>query len=222
MISRTSINLATAMAASLLAAPDVLADGSQSADYRLVSAVTANGGGSSSAVSAGYDLRPASAEGTVAGRSSSADYTALAGWVSQQVGYRPAFSAWQILHFGSATHPDAAPLEDPDGDGRTNLLEFAQLSIPIGPGSGAIPPDSVTVTPAADGRITVAFRLVAAPDDLILGIETSTDLAGPWRLNAGLVDIAGETVSPGVSRLLLTFRQDQSDTRFVRLRISLR
>lgn len=44
-------------------------------------------------------------------------------WINELTGYQT-FEEWQIVHFGSAAHPDAQPGEDPDEDGADNNTEF--------------------------------------------------------------------------------------------------
>jgi hypothetical protein len=63
-----------------------------------------------------------------------------------------AFQQWQITYFGSASHPDAAPTADPDGDGLENQTEFAAGTDP----TTALPPLWITgVKPEAAGvRLT--------------------------------------------------------------------
>ncbi len=42
--------------------------------------------------------------------------------------------AWQVQYFG-LDNPNAGPARDPDGDGRTNLQEFAEGTVPTNPAS---------------------------------------------------------------------------------------
>ena len=190
-----------------------------SADYRLTAATAANGGGASVSNSTDYALRPGSAEGTTAGRASSADYVLKTGLVPQTVGGRcPEFEAWQILHFGSTTAPTAAPLEDPDGDGVKNLVEFALQTLPIGPGAttgGGAP----TLEILGSNQFLVTYRRVETC--LVYELETSTDLVGPWQPADPIAAIATTHLGNGTEKAVLNFLLPPHPQRFVRMRISL-
>lgn len=83
---------------------------------------------------------------------------------------------WQKLHFGSPSHPDAAPLADPDGDGLPNLLEMVLDMNPAQ--SGEVP--AFGLEQSAEGFL---FRFVrhGGHHDIRTLVEGSTDLQS-WNL----------------------------------------
>jgi autotransporter-associated beta strand protein len=82
------------------------------------------------------------------------------------------FEEWQIRHFGSTTHPDAAPTADPDGDGTDNQTEFL---LDLDPKSGASSfKAGGTVTP---GGFQITWPSAAG---LSFEVQRSASLAAPW------------------------------------------
>jgi hypothetical protein len=89
-----------------------------------------NGGGTAVSGGAAYS-QTASIEAIAGPQSGGAVYSVLSGFTAQLSstpgtgsGGKAAFNAWQTVHFGGTTDPDAAAAADPDGDGISNLLEF--------------------------------------------------------------------------------------------------
>ncbi len=82
------------------------------------------------------------------------------------------FEEWQITHFGSTTHPDAAPTADPDGDGTDNATEFL---LGLGPKNGS---SSFKAT----GTRTPAGFTLTWPSSPGVGFEIlrSPDISQPW------------------------------------------
>lgn len=78
------------------------------------------------------------------------------------------YAEWQVIHFGSTTHPDAGPDEDPDGDGQSNRIEFLQRSSPIVPQVAEWP-----VVTFDGGNVEVQFLHPVGREGII---ETSVDL----------------------------------------------
>lgn len=86
-------------------------------------------------------------------------------------------SAWRLLHFGtSESTGDAADSADPDGDGTTNLLEYALGTDPtVATGDSA-----VTSGIPAEGALTLTFPHIGDPE-LIYAIESTEALDGEWQ-----------------------------------------
>jgi autotransporter-associated beta strand protein len=86
-----------------------------------------------------------------------------------------AFEQWQIEHFGSTGHPDAAPDADPDHDGTSNLAEFRL---------GLDPED-----PASTFRATLAGTTLVWPSapGLIFNVKRSLTLDDGWQTVATIV-----------------------------------
>jgi hypothetical protein len=180
------------------AAAYVLASGPHSsAAYTLQPAVLDGGG--VRAVSANYthDGSVLDIEGT----SAAGPYAAGHGFIAQLTGACLTFEVWQILHFGSAAHPDASPKADPDNDGVTNMAEFAFNLNPLQPdastlttgGSTGLPRYNIEVVNERE-RLTVTFvrragcgrYVVESSSDLSTWTETLTiPMEGPVPLPGG-------------------------------------
>ncbi len=91
---------------------------------------------------------------------------------------------WRLSYFGSSN--DGSNDADPDGDGLSNLLEYALGSSPNTRSSGA-----VLEADAADDRLVLTFNRIADPD-LTYTVQGSNDL-GNWS------DIWTSTGSANVS-----------------------
>ena len=87
------------------------------------------------------------------------------------------YAEWQVIHFGSTSHPDAAPDEDPDGDGQNNRIEFVMRTHPSQPQPSTWP--RITL---AGANLELRFFHPAGRAGLV---ETSTDLRhwSVWNVN---------------------------------------
>ena len=90
-------------------------------------------------------------------------------------------ASWQAFHFGAALLTPAnestlwGPQADPDGDGRSNLLEYALTSDPLAPDASPL------ATGQASGRLTITFSRNPLRQDLRYTVEASPDQApGNW------------------------------------------
>jgi hypothetical protein len=117
--------------------------------------------------------------------------------------------AWTHDRFGANPPPNrAGPGDDPDGDGRSNLLEYALDSSPLlADGSGG-----PTASANAHGVLSLTFRRARA--DIVYVVDGSSDLA-TWSPIA---------TDPGTVGAEVTVQDTQGPAprRFLRLRVSVR
>lgn len=107
-----------------------------------------------------------------------------------------AYAAWRAQQFGAGADAllTAEPLADPDGDGATNLLEFALGSNPLFLGSSpSTRAELVTLGDSTHGAI--AFTRCATPHGLAYTVSTSPDLT-TWTPGWTLTDTG---VTPGAT-----------------------
>ncbi len=124
-------------------------------------------------------------------------------------------SEWRQIHFAtSANAGPAANLADPDGDGVSNLLEYALGGDPASPASRPLP--LLAQLPAPDSRLALTY--VRSRPDVIYEVQTTTDLAAPASWSAtgvtqGTPDAAGLTTA--------TIPATGPTPRFLRLSVTL-
>ncbi len=97
----------------------------------------------------------------------------VASWINLMPPSDASFQEWQIIHFGSASLPDARLDADPDGDGNSNRLEFLTRTDPNDAADSWNPEMNVTRE-----SINVSFPMAA---DRQFTVETSRDLK-TWNL----------------------------------------
>jgi hypothetical protein len=145
-------------------------------------------------------------------------------------------ASWQAFQFGSALLTPATEntlwghQADPDGDGRSNLLEYALTSDPLAPDASPL------ATGQASGRLTITFSRNPLRQDLRYTVEASPDQApGNWSPLAVSEAGAALTAVPPALPLLtettagpvlsVTLRDTTAISsqarRFLRLRITL-
>lgn len=94
------------------------------------------------------------------------------------------FSAW-IADFAGITDSDLRlPSADPDGDGRSNFLEYATGGDPASPTD----PKPCQLLPDGAGDFWVRFSRATGLGDSSPRIEASGDLVSPWKLLEGTVE----------------------------------
>lgn len=94
----------------------------------------------------------------------------------------PITDEWRIRFFGRVENPLAAPAEDPDGDGFSNLAEYLAGTHPVDAASRLqlLAPEAR----ATGGPPAMAVRWLSAPGKSYI-VETTDDLANPrWRVLA--------------------------------------
>jgi hypothetical protein len=130
------------------------------------------------------------------------------------------YADWLNANFvGDAASPN--PLIDPDGDGLSNLAEYAFGLNPKSP-SADTPPLSAPTAPAATGEITFELLERAGPRggvqiDLELSTDLTTWIRPPWRRTT-LTARAGDPA--GSVRTQFYTRPPARDTWFARARVT--
>lgn len=171
-----------------------------------------------------YDMRhkvnPANAATLIGGdgvHPNQAGYNAIASGWFEAMQDLPLIDSWRIRHFNTSTATgDAADLADPDGDGDSNLMEYALGTDPNSPTTH--PVTRSVVSQAGADYLSISFPRRKNPDLHYL-VEVSSDLQS-WT---------SATVQSGTPVFLnqdfeqVTFRDNQpvssSDSRFIRLRV---
>ncbi len=138
-----------------------------------------------------------------------------------------AYAVWRAQQFGAGADalPAADPLADPDGDGATNLLEFALGSDPLS--AESIPSPRAELVALDDGAHgAIGFPRRATPHGLAYTVLTSPDL-GTWTPGWTLTDTvvaAGATlIDSGTGQQCLVRSPSLATSRlFFRLQVDLR
>lgn len=78
--------------------------------------------------------------------------------------------AWQVQYYGLVSPGNTGPFDDSDGDGLSNILEFAFGTVPTSNGSGT-PPLRYNGTFAGGGTITSTGQPVAAFEPVSTGLD---------------------------------------------------
>ncbi len=115
---------------------------------------------------------------------------------------------------GALTGPEA----DPDGDGVSNLLEYALGGDPTQPDRGVLPVQGIQTIDGAD-YLSLAFTRPEGIDDVVYAVESSSDLIN-WSPETELVDSVSED-GEIIETHRDTFPLDQEERRFLRLRITI-
>ncbi len=108
----------------------------------------------------------------------------------------PGYPAWQLGKFGDGAGASGSLAgDDPDGDGATNLLEYAFNLNPLRPATTDLP--AFHTEPAQ--KLLTLFRNLSATD-LTLRAEATSDLTTPtWGTIATWTDGTGWVPIPGVA-----------------------
>lgn len=134
----------------------------------------------------------------------------------------PLIEDWKLARLGNA---NAADLDDPDGDGSANLLEYGLLGDPASPDNSLIP------NAFADGdRLAIQIPRDPQRGDITVSVEVSENLVS-WSLLATSTGGApfsgpgydsGDDAGPGLKSVLIRDVQNLSTSsrRFLRIRVS--
>jgi hypothetical protein len=128
-----------------------------------------------------------------------------------------AFNTWQTLHFGDPNAATAAAGEDPDGDGITNLEEYALNGNPASADTSILP-DLGEVQIVDERFLSIVVSKNPSATDVVYTAEMSTDLV-QWDSGSGFTTVVSDTSETLVVRLnqsMVTLPKA-----FVRLRIDL-
>jgi hypothetical protein len=136
------------------------------------------------------------------------------------------YQAWAATHFSASELADSsvgAAEADPDGDGLSNLSEYALGGDPRVADSTALVP-TCSLSTGADGHdhLTLTARLVAAATDLECSALVTGDLQ-TWQSGDGVVETLSDTVNGGVRTLVLRDREPVDNAgarRFMRLSVT--
>jgi hypothetical protein len=124
--------------------------------------------------------------------------------------YLKALDTWRLVNFGtSANTGTAADTADPDGDGGTNLMEYALGTLPT---SSA--PVANTQTQVVSNRLTLTFSRVRS--DVTYFVEGSSDFT-TWAIIATNPGTVGQSVTVTDTVDIPTANPPR---RFLRLRVS--
>jgi len=129
------------------------------------------------------------------------------------------YDVWQYAHFrGTASEASA----DPDGDGFSNLEEYAYGLDPQVQNAASAAPQ-IALASYADGRaLTATFACNTAATDVALVVETSDDLV-TWTSAAGATEIVSTTaLGDNIERIVVRDRETTTSAprRFLRVRVT--
>ena len=168
------------------------------------------------------------------------DYSLAAGEPAQAVVAlrdKP-YDAWRHDAFTAGQLADAAvsgEAADPDGDGLPNLLDYALGASPATPDDAAVSPRLEVVAddlaPGADPNEPAPRRLVlrhsepAGRADVVYIVEWASDLSGPWRSGAEVVELVSRVVGEDGSSAVVSravHALGAQPRQFLRLRVERR
>ncbi len=134
-----------------------------------------------------------------------------------------AFAAWQAGHFTPAELADTALSgddADPDGDGLSNLAEFALGRDPRSPDAAAATSIAIQNVSGTD-YLTLTFRRRAPALDLVYAVQSSGEVAGAWSTDAVQV---GAAIDNGDGTETVTYRDStpagSASRRFLRVLVT--
>jgi hypothetical protein len=124
------------------------------------------------------------------------------------------FSTW-IAGFTGITDPDQRlPDADPDGDGRSNFLEYATGGDP----GSSTDPKPCQLLSDGQGDFWIRFSRATGIGGISHQIETSGDLVSPWLpLDGTLVPDPGPPAAPGMNWMKIRVPQPAGSVGFFRL-----
>jgi autotransporter-associated beta strand protein len=137
-----------------------------------------------------------------------AHFTGLAATATIDLSVRPPLEAWRQTHFGTTDNTGAAAdSADADGDGASNLLEYALGTTPTSAASVAVPAAQVSGL-----RLALTFQRFRS--DVTYAVEASSDLLN-WTTITTNPGNVGQSVT-----VTDTVDLSTSPRRFLRLRVT--
>lgn len=141
-------------------------------------------------------------------------------WISQLEPTPTAFEAWRIAAFGAqAGTPSAQPAADFDGDGLSNVFEYALGTSPVLVDGDDVRPVLEVIEDAGERYLTLTVERDPAATGLAWLVEASEDLAEPTAWTPV------ETVTLTDTAALLVVRDtaplSSTPRRFLRVRVTL-
>lgn len=144
------------------------------------------------------------------------------GGVVYRITAPPLMEDWKLARLGNASSAD---LDDPDGDGIANLMEYALLGDPASSDNTLIPSafidvDRLAINVPRDPQRNDVTVIVEVSDDLANWIPLATSADGSPFSGPGYD--SGDDASPGLKFVLIRDTQTTipSTTRFIRLRVT--
>lgn len=130
------------------------------------------------------------------------------------------YSSWVT---GKVSPADTGALADPDGDGATNLEEYASGAHPA---HAAETPQRTlsTVTHNGDSYLALTFRRRTGTPDVAYAVEADSSMSGPWTALNLATQMVGSPTPDGPGFEIVTVRDSVplgSNGRFLRLRFTL-
>jgi uncharacterized repeat protein (TIGR03803 family) len=137
-----------------------------------------------------------------------------------------AIDVWNSQYFGNTP---VNMLEDADGDGKSNLLEYALATNPLEPDSNQ---PAATLKQYPDGRrLAVIVRRDASHNDITINVEVASSLTGPWMAVATSMNgapftgpgyVGGDDPAPGIKQVEIrdTATSASMQQRLMRVRVT--
>jgi hypothetical protein len=135
------------------------------------------------------------------------------------------FAAWQSAKFGSgATDPNVSgPLADPNGNGVSNLLEYALGGDPATASAVVAMPTIAPAVSLSDGQVhlTMTAKLDPAASGITVSGQVSSDLS-TWNSGANYVQVVSDVTVAGVRTLTVqdALPMSSSTQRWMRLSVT--
>lgn len=132
------------------------------------------------------------------------------------------FAGWGAACFTPAQQGNASisgPLADPDGDGLTNLEEFAFGGAPWIPSPEALPVAG-TMTVSGTPYATISYNRATGRTGLTFVIEVSSDLQS-WQSGVGQTVLVSETPQAELTRVVVRDLTPGTGKRALRVRVTM-
>lgn len=108
-----------------------------------------------------------------------------------------------FLGDASVPYNQRGPLDDPDGDGISNLIEYALGLAPNSPNAGGLPTAAPALNPATgQNHLVMTMTLNANASGISNVPQVTSDLSG-WNSGSSHIQTVSDTVSNGVRTLVV-------------------